>query len=90
MASITLSELKIAGSELFQDSESFLNDLSEVDSISVNGGGYSGGYGFSHGHGGGYGNYGEFGAKYLEYLVDVVGIDKIAYIAKSFSHGGYL
>ncbi|MBW4555678.1 MAG: hypothetical protein KME59_07030 [Trichormus sp. ATA11-4-KO1] len=34
MANITLSELHAAGSELFQDSESFLNELSDVDSIS--------------------------------------------------------
>jgi hypothetical protein len=34
MANITLSQLQAAGSELFQDSESFLNELSDVDSIS--------------------------------------------------------
>jgi hypothetical protein len=34
MANITLSQLHAAGSELFQDSESFLNELSDVDSIS--------------------------------------------------------
>ncbi|YAF96625.1 MAG: hypothetical protein AB3A66_02790 [Nodularia sp. CChRGM 3473] len=34
MANITLSELHAAGSELFQDSESFLNELNDVDSIS--------------------------------------------------------
>jgi len=34
MANITLSELHAAGSELFQDSESFLNELKDVDSIS--------------------------------------------------------
>lgn len=36
MASITISELRPAGSELFQDSESFLNELSdgrELDSV---------------------------------------------------------
>ncbi|WP_414564345.1 MULTISPECIES: hypothetical protein [unclassified Anabaena] len=41
MANITLSELHAAGSELFQDSESFLNEFSDVDSIS--GGNYGGG-----------------------------------------------
>jgi hypothetical protein len=41
MANITLSELHVAGSELFQDSESFLNELSDVDAIV--GGGYGGG-----------------------------------------------
>ncbi|RCJ30943.1 hypothetical protein A6770_20700 [Nostoc minutum NIES-26] len=39
MATINLSELHAAGSELFQDSESFLNELSDVDSIS--GGSYA-------------------------------------------------
>lgn len=34
MANIKLSELNVAGSELFQDSESFLNEFSDVDSIS--------------------------------------------------------
>jgi hypothetical protein len=33
MANITLSELHAVGSELFQDSESFLNEFSDVDSI---------------------------------------------------------
>lgn len=33
MANITLSELHAAGSELFQDSESFLNEFSDVNSI---------------------------------------------------------
>jgi hypothetical protein len=41
MANITLSELHNAGAELFQDSESFLNELKDVDAI-------SGGYGYSH------------------------------------------
>ena len=34
MANITLSELHNAGAELFQDSESFLNELQDVDAIS--------------------------------------------------------
>ena len=34
MANIKLSELHAAGSELFHDSESFLNEFSDVDSIS--------------------------------------------------------
>ena len=33
MANIKLSELHAAGSELFNDSESFLNEFSDVDSI---------------------------------------------------------
>ncbi|BAZ53900.1 hypothetical protein NIES4103_65840 [Nostoc sp. NIES-4103] len=35
---ITFSELHIVGYQLFQDSETFLNDLSEIDSMSVYGG----------------------------------------------------
>ena len=34
MANITLSELHAIGSELFQDSESFLNEFSDVETIS--------------------------------------------------------
>ncbi len=45
MASIKLSELQVTGSELFQDSESFLNDMSDVDSM------YGGGDAFSYGFG---------------------------------------
>lgn len=33
MANIRLSELHLFGSELFQDSESFLNELSDVDTV---------------------------------------------------------
>jgi hypothetical protein len=33
MANIRLSELHLLGSELFQDSESFLNEFSDVDTI---------------------------------------------------------
>jgi hypothetical protein len=42
MASIALSQLNTTGSELFQDSESFLNDLNNVDSITIYGGGHGG------------------------------------------------
>ena len=38
MASISLSELRPSGAELFQDSESFLNDLTDVESVQVFGG----------------------------------------------------
>lgn len=38
MANITISELRPAGSELFQDSESFLNELGEREMGSVIGG----------------------------------------------------
>jgi len=39
MASIKISELRPAGSELFQDSESFLNELNDQQELSVLGGG---------------------------------------------------
>jgi len=45
MANIKISELNAAGSELFNDSESFLNELTDVTSMSVYGG--NGGYGGS-------------------------------------------
>jgi hypothetical protein len=38
MASISLSELRPSGADLFQDSESFLNDLTDVESVQVFGG----------------------------------------------------
>lgn len=45
MASIRISELRPAGSELFQDSESFLNELSENREIDqVLGGRFGGGF----------------------------------------------
>jgi hypothetical protein len=76
MASITLSQLNVTGSELFQDSESYLNDLNDASSVAVHGGYY----------GGGFGEYGDFGVKYLEYLVNGYAITSIKQIAKSFSH----
>ena len=41
MASIQISELRPAGSELFQDSESFLNELSEREIGSLEGGAFT-------------------------------------------------
>ena len=38
MASIKISELRPAGSELFQDSESFLNELSDREMGAIEGG----------------------------------------------------
>jgi len=76
MASITLSQLNVTGSELFQDSESYLDDLNDANAVAVHGGYY----------GGGFGEYGDFGVKYLEYLVNGYAITSIKHIAKSFSH----
>ena len=80
MASITLSPLNVTGSELFQDSESYLNELNDAASVSVHGGG-SDASGFSA--------YGDFGVKYLEFLVDGYAIASIKYIAKSFSNDSH-
>ncbi|MDD1469767.1 hypothetical protein MEO43_32105, partial [Dolichospermum sp. ST_sed5] len=71
------SQLNVTGSELFQDSESYLNELNDTTSVSVHGGGSD----FS-----GFGEYGDFGVKYLEFLVDGYAIASIKHIAKSFSH----
>ncbi|MGM3304814.1 hypothetical protein ACSQ6I_02330 [Anabaena sp. WFMT] len=73
MASIKLSELQAPGSELFQDSESFLNEMSDVNSI------YGGSYGGS--------DVSDISTltKLAEAFVNVYGIGHIAYLAKSYS-----
>lgn len=38
MSKITISDLRLAGSELFQDSESFLHELTEQSQFSIFGG----------------------------------------------------
>ncbi|MBW4688248.1 MAG: hypothetical protein KME40_24965 [Komarekiella atlantica HA4396-MV6] len=75
MATITLSELRNAGSQLFQDSESFLNDLSDVDAIS---GGYDSGFSDFWGF-----------DKIIEGYVNVYAIGHVTYLAKSFSSNDY-
>jgi hypothetical protein len=74
MANITLAELQVAGSELFQDSESFLNELNDVDAIS---GGFYGVSDIST------------LTKLAEAFVNTYGIGHIAYLAKSYSETGY-
>ncbi|WP_341526581.1 hypothetical protein WKK05_29175 [Nostoc sp. UHCC 0302] len=74
MATITLSELHVTGSELFQDSESFLNELSDVDSISGGGNDVSDLSGLT---------------KLAEAWVYTYGIEQIAYIVSSFSNSYY-
>jgi hypothetical protein len=71
MATITLSQLHAAGSELFQDSESFLNEMSDVDSIV---GGYDGYVSDMSGL-----------TKLAEAWVYTYGIGHIGYLAHSFS-----
>ncbi|MBD2412952.1 hypothetical protein FACHB389_28045 [Nostoc calcicola FACHB-389] len=71
MANITLSELYVSGSELFEGTESFLNDLGDIDSIS----------------GGDSSNFSDLSSltKLAEAYVDTYAIGHIAFIAKSFS-----
>ncbi|WP_414529631.1 hypothetical protein, partial [Nodularia chucula] len=70
-----LSELNNAGVELFQDSESFLNELKDVDAI-------SGGSSYEP-----YFSDMSFLTKLAEAFVTTYAIGHIAYLAKSFSYG---
>ena len=74
MANITLSELHAAGSELFHDSESFLNEFSDVDSISGGQVGYAGGVSDP-----------TTLMKLAEAFVTVYAIGHVTVLAKSFS-----
>ncbi|HLO84859.1 MAG TPA: hypothetical protein VK203_07580 [Nostocaceae cyanobacterium] len=78
MANIKLSELN--GAELFQDSESFLNELNDTVSLSVHGGDDSNSDFYS---------YTDYAVKYLEFLVSGYGISTIKEIVKSFSNYHY-
>jgi hypothetical protein len=82
MASIALSQLNTTGSELFQDSESFLSDLNNVDTITIYGGGDEGGVS----------NVSEgiepllaYGIKGQEFALLGFGASLTAHIVKSFS-----
>ena len=77
MANIKLSELHAAGSELFNDSESFLNEFSDVDSIS----------GGQIGYAGGVSNPITL-TKLAEAFVTVYAIEHVTLLAKSFSVTG--
>ncbi|MBE9006230.1 hypothetical protein IQ259_14485 [Fortiea sp. LEGE XX443] len=72
MANITLAELHITGSELFQDSESFIDELGDIDSI------FGGNYGYQ---------VSDLSTlvKLAEAFVITYAIDHIAYLAKSYS-----
>jgi hypothetical protein len=71
MASIKLSELTATGSELFQDSESFLNEMNDANSIF---GGWSDDFSSMSSL-----------EKLAEAYVYTYGIGHIAYIVKSYS-----
>ncbi|WP_414563452.1 MULTISPECIES: hypothetical protein [unclassified Anabaena] len=78
MSNINVYELTAAGSDLFQDSESFLNELKDVDFVA---GGDSSGQ---------YGNASmsdmSFLTKLAEAFVATYAIGHITYLAKSFSY----
>ncbi len=76
MTKITLFELHPVGSELFQDSENFLTDLTDMDSTSVHGG-----------EGYGYQQLLEYGIKGFQFSVLGFGINNVVSLAKSFSEG---
>ena len=75
MASIKLSQLQTNGSELFQDSESFLNEMNDVDTISVQGGSGSGIHDLV-----------AYSIKGKEFVLLGFAIDNVVSLAKSFSH----
>jgi uncharacterized FAD-dependent dehydrogenase len=80
MASIKLSQLKADGSELFQDSESFLSDMNDVDTIAVQGGAH-GSSTFS--------DLVTFAIKGQEFVLLGYSIKSVVELAKSYSsHGG--
>jgi hypothetical protein len=74
MASINLTELHTTGSELFQDSESFLDEITNLDE-SIYGGSYSRSTD----------NILAFSVKAFEFGIITFGIDAIVHLAKSFS-----
>ncbi|MDB9538468.1 hypothetical protein NWP22_08160 [Anabaenopsis tanganyikae CS-531] len=78
MANIILSELNNAGVELFQDSESFLNELKDVDAVSG---------GESSVSNSGYVSDISTLTKLAEAFVSTYAIGHVTYLAKSFSWG---
>ncbi|HIK07667.1 MAG TPA: hypothetical protein IGS40_23760 [Trichormus sp. M33_DOE_039] len=80
MAFIAVNELRATGSELFQDSESFLNELNNLDDA-VHGGGND----YSNSTNGVL----DLAVKGFEFGVITYGIDAIGHLAKSFSDAGY-
>lgn len=77
MSDIKVRDLNPAGSEFFQDSENFLNDLNDMDTNSVYGG-----------QGTSLTDYFGFGTKLLEYGILGYGINNIASLALNFSNLG--
>ncbi|QLE56330.1 hypothetical protein [Nostoc sp. TCL26-01] len=81
MAFIAVKELHAAGSELFQDSESFLNELNNLDN-SIQGGDYDG---FSSATNGVL----DYGLKGFEFGAITFGVDALGHLIKSFSDDGH-
>ena len=78
MASIKVAQLQANGSELFQDSESFLNEMNDVDTISVQGGSGSGIHDLVY-----------YSIKGQEFVLLGFAIDNVVSLAKSFSHNNH-
>ncbi len=78
MAFIAVNELNVTGAELFQDSESYLNDLNNLDQN------IQGGQVLAYGA-----TATIFGLveKGYEFGVYSIGIEAISHLVKSFSHG---
>ncbi|OCQ90021.1 hypothetical protein BCD64_18980 [Nostoc sp. MBR 210] len=74
MVKMNVSAINPVGSELFTDSENFLEDLTDTEAMAVQGG-----------EGALFLPYIAYGQKFLEYSVNGFAIANIASIAKSFS-----
>lgn len=83
MANINLSELRNSGAELFHDSESFLNDMSDAENIGVQGGIASASYG------GGFTALVTYSIKGKEFVLLSYGMQTILTLAKSFSQSTF-
>ncbi|MBD2298702.1 hypothetical protein H6G80_10310 [Nostoc sp. FACHB-87] len=77
MVKMNVSAINPTGSELFTDSENFLEDLTDTDAMAVQGG-----------EGALFLPYIAYGQKFLEYSVNGFAIANIASVAKSFSAAG--
>ncbi|HIK07670.1 MAG TPA: hypothetical protein IGS40_23775 [Trichormus sp. M33_DOE_039] len=80
MAFIAVNELRTTGSELFLDSESFINELSNLDDT-VHGGGND----YSNSTNGVL----DLAVKGFEFGVITYGIDAIGHLGNSYSDAGY-
>jgi hypothetical protein len=77
MANIKLSELNPAGSELFADSESYLNDLSLADATVVHGGA-----------GTSFIPYLAIGTKILQFALTGYGVQNVVSLVAGYSNNG--